>query len=74
LNRQHFAPRPGIENHFFMPEHHPTGSGHNLPVRVTFQFLLVMCPTIELSGRYSASKLMASLPQPGQFQTVAMLP
>jgi hypothetical protein len=41
-------------------------TGHNLPVRVTFQFLLVVCPLIELNGRYSASKLMTSLPQPGQ--------
>ena len=39
--------------------------GHNLPVRVTFQFLLVVCSVIELNGRYSASKLMTSLPQPG---------
>ena len=39
--------------------------GHNRPVEVTFQFLLVVRPVIELSGRYSASKLMNSLPQPG---------
>jgi len=30
--------------------------------------LLVVRPVIELSGRYSASKLMTSLPQPGQIQ------
>ena len=45
-------------------------TGHNLPVRVTFQFLLVVCSVIELNGRYSASKLMTSLPQPGQLRTV----
>jgi hypothetical protein len=43
-------------------------SGHNPPVGVTFQLLLVVRPVIELSGRYSASKLMTSLPQPGQIQ------
>ena len=42
-----------------------SATGHNLPVRVTFQFLLVVCSVIELNGRYSASKLMTSLPQPG---------
>jgi hypothetical protein len=40
--------------------------GHNPPVRVTFQFLLVVRPVIELSGRYSAGKLMTPLAQPGQ--------
>jgi hypothetical protein len=45
---------------------HMAVTGHNLPVRVTFQFLLVVCPVIELNGRYSASNLMTSLPQPGQ--------
>ncbi len=44
--------------------------GHNLPVRVTFQFLLVVCSVIELNGRYSASKLMTSLPQPGHLRSV----
>jgi hypothetical protein len=48
-------------------------SGHNLAVAVTFQFLLVVRPVIELSGRYSAIKLMTSLPQPGQNQPVGML-
>ena len=49
-------------------------SGHNLAVAVTFQFLLVVRPVIELSGRYSAIKLMTSLPQPGQLQTFAVPP
>ena len=40
--------------------------GHNRPVEVTFQFLLASCPVTELSGRYSAGKLMTPLPQPGQ--------
>jgi hypothetical protein len=39
--------------------------GHNLPVGVTFQFVLVARSLINLSGRYSVSKLMTSLPQPG---------
>lgn len=39
--------------------------GHNPPVWVTFQFSLVVRPVIELSGRYSASKLMTALAQPG---------
>ena len=43
-------------------------TGHNLPVRVTFQFLLVVCPVIELNGRYSAGKLITPLPQPGQMR------
>jgi hypothetical protein len=43
--------------------------GHNLPVRVTFQFLLEVRPVIELSVRYSAVKLMNPLPQPGQDET-----
>ncbi len=43
-----------------------SGPGHNPPVGVTFQFLLVVRPVIELSGRYTASKLMTSRPQPGQ--------
>jgi hypothetical protein len=38
--------------------------GHNRPVEVTFQFLLLGCPVIELSGRYSASELMTPQPQP----------
>ena len=46
--------------------------GHNRPVEVTFQFLLVVRPVIELSGRYSASKLMTSLPQPGHEPPLAM--
>jgi hypothetical protein len=43
-------------------------TGHNLPVRVTFQFLLVVRPLIVLSGRYSASNLTSSLPQAGHNQ------
>jgi len=47
----------------------PMGTaGHNLPVAVTFQFLLAACPVIELNGCYSASKLKPSLPQPGHNQ------
>lgn len=48
-------------------------AGHNLPVRVTFQFLLVVRPVIVLNVRYSASNLMTSLPQSGhyaQFETM----
>lgn len=41
-------------------------TGHNLPVRVTFQFLLVVRPGIELNGRYSVIKLMLSVPRHGQ--------
>ena len=44
--------------------------GHNPPVEVTFQFLLVGRQAIELSGRYSASKLMTALAQPGHEETV----
>ena len=40
-------------------------SGHEPPVAVTFQFLLVGRLVIELSGRYSASKLTTALAQPG---------
>jgi hypothetical protein len=40
-------------------------TGHNPPVGVTFQFLLLVGVVIELSGLYSASKLMTSLPRPG---------
>ena len=47
---------------------HPTG--HNLPVRVTFQFLMLVCPVIELNGRYSAIKLTPSLPRPGHNRPV----
>jgi len=47
---------------------HPTG--HDQPVGVTFQFLLVGRPVIESSGRYSASKLMTSLPQRGHKRAV----
>jgi hypothetical protein len=42
---------------------HPVG--HNPPVGVAFQFLLVGRVAIELSGWYSASKLMTALAQPG---------
>lgn len=45
---------------------------HNLPVRVTFQFLPVVFPVIELNGRYSASNLMTSLQQPDQERPVDM--
>jgi hypothetical protein len=48
-------------------------SGHNLPVRVTFQFLLVVCPVIKLNGRYSAVKLMNPMPQPGQLRSLVLL-
>jgi hypothetical protein len=41
------------------------GGGHNPPVGVVFQFLLVGRLAIELNGRYSASKLMTALAQPG---------
>jgi hypothetical protein len=44
-----------------------TGSGHNRPVELTFQFLLVGRLAIELTGRYSASKLMSALAQPGHY-------
>jgi hypothetical protein len=37
-----------------------------------FQFLLVVRPVIELSGRYSASKLMTSLAHPGHQPPVAV--
>jgi len=47
---------------------HPTG--HNRPVVVTFQFLLLGRLVIEMSVRYSAIKLSAALPQPGQDLTV----
>jgi hypothetical protein len=47
-----------------------TAPGHDLPVRVTFQFLLLVCPVIEVSVRYSAIKLMTSLPRPGQERPV----
>jgi hypothetical protein len=43
--------------------------GHNRPVEVTFQLLLVACLLIVLSGRYSASKLTSSLLRPGQVRT-----
>jgi hypothetical protein len=43
----------------------PHTPGHNRPVEVTFQFLLVGRLAIELSGWYSASKLMTALAQPG---------
>ena len=39
--------------------------GHDVPVKVTFQFLLVVHSEIELSDRYSAGRLMTPLPQPG---------
>ena len=42
---------------------HPPGQ--NRPIEVTFQFLLVVRPEIELSGRYSASKLRPALPRSG---------
>ena len=45
--------------------------GHNRPVGVTFQLLLVGRLAIELSGRYSASKLMTALAQPGQMPPIA---
>jgi len=47
--------------------------GHNRPVELTFQFLLVGRPGIELSGRYSASKKMTALAQPGHNQPYAKL-
>ncbi|MFH1660394.1 MAG: hypothetical protein ABIG35_13885 [Pseudomonadota bacterium] len=37
---------------------HQAAVGHDLPVKVTFQFLLVVHPEIELSDRYSAGRLM----------------
>lgn len=40
-------------------------SGHNPPVGVAFQFLLVGRLSIEFNGRYSASKLMTAVAQPG---------
>ncbi len=42
---------------------HQAEFGQNLPVRITFQILLGVRPEIELSGRYSAGKLMTPLPQ-----------
>jgi hypothetical protein len=39
-----------------------------LPVEVAFQFPLVVRPVSELSGRYSARKLMTAMAQPGQEQ------
>lgn len=48
--------------------------GQDLPVGVTFQFLLVVRPVIQLSGWYSAIRLMVALPQPGHDRTVAKLP
>ena len=44
-------------------------TGHKLPVGVTFQFLQAGRPENELNGRYSASNLMTSLPQPGHQQS-----
>jgi esterase/lipase superfamily enzyme len=41
--------------------------GQKAPVEVTFQFPLVVRPLIVLSGRYSASKSMTSLTQPGHY-------
>jgi hypothetical protein len=46
--------------------------GHNLPIRVTFQFLLAVRSVTQLSGRYSVSKLRSSLPQLGQEQSVRL--
>lgn len=45
--------------------------GHNPPVEVTFQFLQVPCPVMEVSDRYSAVKLAPSLPRPGPEKLVA---
>jgi hypothetical protein len=39
--------------------------GQDLPVELTFQFLLVGRQVIELNGRYSATKLLTALAQPG---------
>jgi hypothetical protein len=63
---------PEIFNGSYAAKSPPRTPGHNLPVRVTFQFLLVVRPVFQLSGRYSASKLMNSLPQPGQEQKFRM--
>ena len=52
----------------FLAQGHTHPIGHNRPVEVTFQFLLVGRLAIELSGWYSASKLMTALAQPGQIQ------
>jgi len=46
-------------------------TGHERPVGVTFQFLLEGRKVIELSDRYSASKLMTSL-QPGHNRPVSV--
>jgi hypothetical protein len=45
-------------------------TGHNRPVEVTFQFLLVLRPVIELNGRYSATKLTSLLPRPGHEEAI----
>jgi len=47
-------------------------SGHNPPVGVAFQFLLVGRLSIEFNGRYSASKLMTAVAQPGHQPPVAV--
>ena len=44
--------------------------GHNLQVGVAFQFLQVGRSMIEVNVRYSASKLMTSLPQSGHNRPV----
>lgn len=43
--------------------------GQELSLGVTFQFLLVVCLLIELNGRYSASKFMTPMPQPGHMRS-----
>jgi hypothetical protein len=47
----------------------PRAVGQKAPVEVTFHFLQVGCPVIEVSDRYSAVKLTAALPEFGQLQT-----
>jgi hypothetical protein len=49
-----------------------TAPGHHLPVGVTFQFSLVGRPVIELSGRYSASKLITALAQSSHQETASV--
>jgi len=46
--------------------------GNNRPVELTFQFLLVGRLAIELNGRYSASKMMTALAQPGHHLPLAV--